>query len=116
MYGSNVCLGQDEVQKIRFLGRTITLTDQGIEWEGDSKHVPAFLEKLEKEFGADDIVRRDKLKGVKTPGVKKTDEDKTRTPMSKERDKYYRGLVVWANFMSQDRADISFVLKRCRST
>ena len=34
---------QGDVQSFKFLSRTITLTDQGIEWEGDKKHVPALL-------------------------------------------------------------------------
>ena len=46
-------LGPDpgDVQCLKILGRTITLTSEGIEWEGDAKHVAAYLEKL-KEFSS----------------------------------------------------------------
>ena len=35
--------GPDEVSKVSFLGRTISLTPGGLEWRGDSKMVETFL-------------------------------------------------------------------------
>ena len=58
--------GSDEAKKLKFLGRTITYTSEGVEWEGDRKHCEAFFQKLE--------VDSDKLHGVQTPGVKEDDE------------------------------------------
>ena len=46
--------------------------------------------------------------GAKTPGVKNTDEEEVRTPMSKERAKSYRGSVALSNFTAQDQGDISY--------
>ena len=37
----------DEVKEIRFLGRYVRYTASGLEWEGDDKHVKAFLDKLD---------------------------------------------------------------------
>ena len=39
--------GHGDVQSLKFSGRSITLTEQGIEWEGDKTNVLVFLEKLE---------------------------------------------------------------------
>ena len=38
-----------EVAEMKSLGRSIRLVDGGLEWEGDGRHVQAYLEKL-KEF------------------------------------------------------------------
>ena len=121
------CTGQilgienGDVQQLKFLGRTITLTDEGLEWEGDRKHVLAYLDKLNADFSSMaggevefEALRGGKsrdLKGVKTPGVKKTSEEEERIPLSPTLAKSYRGLVALANFMAQDRADISFASK-----
>ena len=43
--------GEKCVRELKFLGRTITLTAYGLEWEGDRRHVGAFLRKLTEEFG-----------------------------------------------------------------
>ena len=51
---------------LKFLGRTITLTNDGIEWEGDKKHVQQFLQKLGDEFGGGDGSKE--LRGVRGPG------------------------------------------------
>ena len=37
---------KDEVKTVKFLGRRISLTDDGIEWEGDPRHAEAFVAKL----------------------------------------------------------------------
>ena len=39
-YGSNCA------RELKLLGRTLRLLSHGVEWEGDSKHVQAYLEKL----------------------------------------------------------------------
>ena len=52
----------DEVKCLKFLGRTISYTSAGLEWEGDKKHCAAFFQKLG--------VEPKSLSGVQTPGVK----------------------------------------------
>ena len=54
-----------EVRELSCLGRSIRLTDAGLEWEGDPKHAEAFLKKLQ--LG--------ECKAAKTPGVKKDEEE-----------------------------------------
>ena len=54
--------GVDEVKKIKLLGRTITYTPVGLEWEGDQKHCRAFVEKLG--------LKPEDMHWVNTPGVK----------------------------------------------
>ena len=48
---SGQLLGYDEdcTRELKFLGRTITLTDEGIAWEGDKRHAESFLKKLTEE-------------------------------------------------------------------
>ena len=101
LQGVYECSGQilgyddEDVQELEFLGRTIRLADRGLEWECGSKHVPAFLDKLQSEFGS----RNDQLesqsegfKGVKTPGVKRTsEEEEDRIPLRPAAAKVYRG-------------------------
>ena len=109
-------LGYDDsdVQVLKFLGRTITLTKDGLEWEGDKKHVPQFLAKLKEDFG--NIEQSKEMKGAKTPGVKKTDPDEERILMGPTASKSYRGLVALANFMAQDRSDIGYASKEVSKT
>ena len=98
----------DEVKVLKFLGRTISYTAAGLEWEGDKKHCAAFFEKLS--------VDPKTLSGVATPGVK-VDNEKAApdsgsgTPLSPADSKLYRGCVALLNYMSQDRADLSVASK-----
>ena len=58
-------------------------------------------------------VRGSELRGVRTPGIKRTDLDDLaeRVLLSPALSKAYRGLAALANFMAQDRVDISFAAK-----
>ena len=117
--------GQEDVQELKFLGRTIRLVEGGLEWEGDSKHVAGYLDKLNSDFSDVEpgmhVVRGSVLRGVRTPGVKRTDLDEfaERIALSPALSKAYRGLAALANFMAQDRVDISFAAKeisKCMSS
>ena len=101
--GKFLGLDRGEHRELKFLGRTIRIGTRGIEWQGDSKHVGAFLSKVGLERG----------RPVDTPGVKHEDDQhgEDMTEMSKEEAKVYRGLAALANFMSQDRPDLSFASK-----
>ena len=100
--GSMVGPQEDEVQEVKFLGRTIRYTPAVYEWEGDQKHVATLLERLGFEKG----------RGVPTPGVKKDEvEEASREPLGPKEAKDYRGQVALVNFVSQDRPDVSFASK-----
>ena len=127
---------EGEVRELKFLGRTITYTADGIEWEGDAKHVEAFLQKMELaqaafgttpgckgagHHGGPDVgitAGGRKTRNVAaTPGVKSETEDfNLRTPMSSEEAIDHRGLVALLNYMSQDRPDTSFASKEAAKT
>ena len=92
------------------LGRTITLTPDGIEWEGDKRHVETFLTKLAEEFTDVEDNKKSQWSGAKTPGVK-VDVVPERISLDKDKGKAYRGLAALANFMAQDRAVIGFAAK-----
>ena len=93
--------GQGEVRELKFLGRRIGYTSEGLEWEDDDKHVKSFLEK----------VGLDKPKRAVTPGTKRDEVEQERKALGAKEAKNYRGVVALPKFMSRDRCDISFALK-----
>ena len=86
---------------MKFLGRTIRLAAIGLDWEGDSKHVVAFLIKMKSE----------PLRGSRTPGTKRDIDLYVRVSLGPVEAKDYRGLVALLNLISQDRLDISYASK-----
>ena len=44
--GSVLGNGPEDASELKFLGRMISLREDGVEWRGDDKHVTAYLEKL----------------------------------------------------------------------
>ena len=115
--GQLLGLGEYDVRDLKFLGRRIRLTGEGIEWEGDPKHAPAFVEKLMEEFGGSDPdgSLRAGLKSAQTPGVKLADIP-NRVPLGAAAAKAYRGLVALANYMCLDRCDLGFASKEVSKT
>ena len=111
---------KDEVNQLKFLGRTIALTPDGIEWEGDEKHVQAFLKKMERHTAA--AAGRlagggNQKKGAATPGIKREGElYEERSPLNEEGVTDYRGLVALLNYLSQDRPDTAFASKEAAKT
>ena len=111
--------GEEEVREIKFLGRTISLEDGGITWKGDGRHVTSFISQLLKDFSAtsSELSSEGGMKGIKTPGVKRGEDDTVvQVPLSKALAKSYRGLAALANFMSQDRPDLSYAAKEISKT
>ena len=116
---------EDEVQSMKFLGRKILLTNEGLEWEGDARHSEAFLSKLAAEFcggreeyeqedGSSEARRRAaEMTPVATPAVKRPDDEEVgdQEVLPKAQAKAYRGLAALANFMAQDRGDLGFAAK-----
>ena len=113
--------GDGELQSLKFLGRSIRLVDDGLEWEGDPRHAQQFVDKLLEDFGTSDAASgessgRAEFKGSKTPGVKRAPSDEERILMPAPEAKSYRGLVALGNYMAQDRVDISFGSKEVSKT
>ena len=102
--------GKDVQPELKFLGRTITLEQNGIAWEGNKRHVKSFFEKLSEEFMDVEEGKKSRLKGAKTPGVKQ-DHLPEIISLNPVKSKAYRGLVALANFVAQDMADIGYAAK-----
>ena len=105
----------DEVKSLKFLGRQIHLREDGIEWEGDSRHAEAYLTKLAAAFSSGSLEVTSGMRAVNTPGVKRPDEEFAENgieqQLDKEASRAYRGLAALANFMAQDGPDIGFATK-----
>ena len=97
--------GDDEVRELKFLGRRIAWTSTGLEWRGDRRQIDAFIEKCGLSGAC----------GVDTPGVKH-DRNLDAPPMSAEEATAHRSLVALANYISQDRPDLSFASKDLSQT
>ena len=97
--------GEDEVKELSFLGRKITLTDEGLEWRGDRRQVQTYLKRAKLEESSP----------VDTPGVKHSGEEPTEL-MSSGDATQHRSLVALANFISQDRVDVGFATKALSQT
>ena len=94
-----------EVRTSTFLGRTLRWKEDGIEYEGDSKHTEILLREWNME----------ESKPVVTPGTAeekaKEDDEELNTELGKEEAKGYRRATARINYMALDRADLSFVAK-----
>ena len=96
----------DEAKETSFLGRTIRITGDGLEFEGDVKHVQVLLDEWD----------MDKCKSVSSPG---TADEKANLEIKKMEEtlldagvfKVFRRAAARINYMAQDRADLSFSAK-----
>ena len=95
-----------ESRDASFLGRTIRLTPEGYEYESDPKHVKILLQEWNMENS----------KSLSSPGssvekpdaTEKADEEEALDPTEA---KNYRRAATRLNYMSLDRADLSFTSK-----
>ena len=117
--GDFLGLGNDEKQSLKFLGRTISITAKGIEWEGVNRHAEAYLTKIEEHAAATGPspsggrIQR----GVSTPGVERDNETlEDRVLLDQEGTTAYRGLVALLNFIAQDRPVMGFSSKEASKT
>lgn len=92
---------ESEERQISYLRRTITLTCDGLEWEGDQKHVNKFLE----------LTGLINSSGVDTPGVKADSYISDGGEMGQKEATEYRGMVALLNFFAQGPVDLSFASK-----
>ena len=90
-------------QEVRVLNRIISWKDNGIHYEADPRHVEIVL----KELGLENS------KEVCSPGTKEEGKTKEehKEALDATRASAYRGIVARLNYLSADRADISFAVK-----
>ena len=91
----------DEVRSGSFLGRVVRWTDSGLEVEGNQKVIRSLLEESEMHGCA----------GVSTPGVKAEPSEEEAPDMEPRQATLYRRGAAKANYISQDRPDISYASK-----
>jgi len=95
--------GHDEVRELSFLGRSIRWTEEGIVWSGDTKQAQQLVTRA----GLDG----DKGRKVDTPGVKVDADQGSGVLLEGEAATDFRSLTALANYICQDRVDLSFAAK-----
>jgi len=88
-------------RELSFLGRTIRLTNSGIELEGDDRHVEGLIEEWNMQ----------ECRPVGTPYEKSKGDDylrEERLPMSPQDTTLFRRAVARINYVALDRPDLSF--------
>ena len=92
---------------IRILNRVVQWTEGGIEYEADQRHAEIIVNKLGLDVNS---------KGVSTPGCKREWDPAEENELDPKDATMYRALVARANYLAQDRSDVSFAVKElCRS-
>lgn len=94
---------KEDMKSIRILNRLVTWTKEGIEYESGQRH-------------AEIIIRHMGLKpdskSVNTPGIRTRDEGEEQLKeLGPKETSLYRGIVVRAKHLSQDRSDIKAAVK-----
>ena len=94
-------LGKGYLSEVKYLGRTLRWTEQGIEWEHDPKHSDLLI----KEYGME------QCKMLRTP-VSSEDFSKegvmdTREPMDVADARRFRASAARLNYLAQDRPDLA---------
>ena len=87
-------------KSIRILNRVIQWTDSGIEYEADQRHAELIVQQL----GLNPT-----SKPANVPSVQCTKSDEE--PLEPSDAVMYRALAARANYISQDRIDVCFVVK-----
>ena len=90
---------------MRILNRIITWTDNGIQYEGDQRHVEIAM----RELGLDEGSRE-----VGVPIVKDEDDKESNIELDKSAAKQYRGIIARMNYLGQDRSQIQFAIQELR--
>ena len=105
-YRCDGCIGPEDNQHMTLLNRIVTYHKDGsVSFEADPRHAEMIIRQLGLEGS----------KGISTPGEKKKLSDVVATsglpPMNAERTTLFRSLVMRAQFLGQDRADIAESVK-----
>ena len=80
----------------------MTWTEEGIEYEGDQRHVEICLKELG--LGEDS-------KEVTTPGEKSQRKNQSKEVLGRDESKKFRGIAARLNYLGQDRSDIQNAVK-----
>ena len=94
--------GKDDLKEIRILNRIVTWTEEGVEHEGDQRHVEIAC----KEYGL-----KTGSKAALLPGSKEKPSDKEEVQLPPFEVRSYRGGVARANYLGQGGSDIPFSIK-----
>jgi hypothetical protein len=89
-------------KSIRILNRVVTWQEDGIEYEGDQRHVEICL----KELGL-----CEDSKEVTTPGDKNHRMNQSNRVLGKDESRKFRGVTARSNDLGQDRSDIQNAVK-----
>ena len=105
-YRCDGCIGPEDNQHMTLLNRIVTYHKDGsVSFEADPRHAEMIIRQLGLEGS----------KGISTPGEKKKLSDVVAAsglpPMNAERTTLFRSLVMRAQFLGQDRADIAESVK-----
>ena len=95
--------GKGDLKEMRILNRIVCWTEEGIEYEGDQRHVEICVRELGLEKESCDLMTPcDKTCG-------KLEEDEER--LDAKGDARYRGLTTRLNYLGQDGSDIQYAVK-----
>ena len=92
--------GKEDAKEIRILNRIVSWTKEGIEYEGDQRHVEICLRQLGLEKDS---------RTLSTPCESKAEIEEENLD-EKEHTKH-RGLTARLNYLGQDRSDIQYAVK-----
>ena len=91
-----------DAKSIRILNRVVTWTEEGIEYEGDQRHVEICMKELK---------LCEDSKEVTTPGEKSQKKNQSREVLGRDESKKFRGITARLNYLGQDRSDIQNAAK-----
>ena len=92
--------GATETRTVNYLGREIRWTNEGLEYEADSKHVQILLQ--ERQMTG--------CRGVVSPGIKEVSTD-DEEPLDAADAHMHRRAAARLNYLAQDRMDIAYATK-----
>ena len=96
--------GKRDVHEIEILGRNLTWTEEGLEYEGSNKHRQALLEGLG---------LNEESKAVNSAAVKPEEigQEEDTEMLDASETKRFRSLAATLNYMSSDRSDVQYAAK-----
>ena len=96
--------GKLDVREIEILGRSLTWTEEGLEYEGSDKHRRALLEGLG---------MNEESKAVKSAAVKPEEigQEEDTNMLDESEAKRFKSLAATLNYMSSDRSDVQDATK-----
>ena len=107
--------GDQDNKQMRILNRIVTWTKEGIEYEGDQRHVDICMKEMSLDYDAREVVVPiDKNKNnLDKYGLEKPKEEIEVGDKSLARK--FRGMTARLNYLGQDRSDIQYAVKELSS-